>query len=110
MIYAIIAYKGKEQLCCVDKVGRRAFLTDEFFKRDLDELCISSNRIDEIPKTMDEFILSYDVLWADDMALFFGTNPGLGITLDPDKEWTPLVKLEEIWTPQQEIRGKELLE
>ncbi len=109
MIYAVIAYNGKEQLCCVDKVGRRAFLTDEFFKRDLDKLCINSNRIDEIPKTMELFIQSYDVLWADDMALFFGTNPELGIALDPDRDWTPLVRLEEIWSPQKEARGRALL-
>lgn len=109
MIYAVIAYNGKEQLCCVDKIGRRAFLSDEFFKRDLDRLCINSNRIDEIPKTMDEFIRSYDVLWADDMALFFGTNPELGIALDPEKDWAPLVRLEEVWNPLQDIRGKELL-
>ena len=31
MIYAVIAYNGKERLCCVDKAGRRAFLADEFF-------------------------------------------------------------------------------
>ena len=110
MIYAVIAYNGKEQLCCVDKIGRRAFLTDEFFKRDLDKLCINSNRIDEIPKTMEQFIQSYDVLWADDMALFFGTNPELGIALDPEKDWAPLVRLEEIWSPQQEARGRGLLE
>lgn len=110
MIYAIIKYNGKEQLCCVDKIGRRAFLADEFFKRDLDKLCISSNRIDEIPKAMDQFIRSYDVLWADDMALFFGTNPELGIALDPEKDWAPLVRLDEIWSPQQDARGRSLLE
>ena len=109
MIYAVIAYNGKEQLCCVDKAGRRAFLADEFFKRDLDRLCIDSNRIDEIPKTMDEFIRSYNALWADDMALFFGNNPELGIALDTEKDWAPLVRLEELWSPQQDIRGKELL-
>ena len=109
MIYAVIAYNGKEQLCCVDKIGQRAFLTDEFFKRDLDKLCINSNRIDEIPKTMDEFIRCYDVLWADDMALFFGTNPALGIPLDPEQDWAPLVRLEEVWSPQKEIKGKALL-
>jgi hypothetical protein len=109
MIYAVIAYNGKERLCCVDKVGRRAFLADEFFKRDLDKLRIDSNRIGEIPKTMDEFIRGYNALWADDMALFFGSNPELGISLDPEKDWAPLIRLEEIWSPQQEARGRELL-
>ena len=109
MIYAIIAYNEKEQLCCVDKAGRRAFLADEFFNRNLDRLCIDSNRIGEIPKTMDEFIRIYNALWADDMALFFGNSPELGIALDPEKDWAPLVRLDEIWSPQQEARGRSLL-
>lgn len=110
MIYAIIKQNGKEQPCCVDKVGRRAFPTNEFFSRDLKELCIDSNKTDKIPETMDEFILSYNAVWADDMALFFGSNPSLGIPLDPDKEWAPLVRLEEVWAPLEKKRGRSLLE
>ncbi len=109
MIYAIIELNGREQLCCVDKIGRRAFPTGEFFKRDLTKLCIDSNRIGEIPETMEEFILRYDVLWADDMALFFGSNPELGILLDPEKRWAPLIKLEEAWDPLEKTRGASLL-
>ena len=110
MIYAIMEYNEKEQLCCVDKTGRRAFSIKEFFNRDLKKLCIDSNKLEEVPETMDEFIRSYDVLWADDMALFFGSNPELGITLDPQNEWAPLTKLEEIWSPLEKTKGRYLLD
>lgn len=109
MIFALIEHGGKEQLCCVDKIGKRAFLTEEFFKRDLKELSIDSNMVDKIPETMDAFIRCYDALWADDMALFYGSNPILGISLDPDKEWKPLTKLGEAWSPLSETRGSRLL-
>ncbi len=110
MIYAVIEHGGKEQLCCVDKIGKRAFPTAEFFQRDLKELCIDSNNVDKIPVTMDEFISRYDALWADDMALFYGSNPDLGIPLDPEKEWDPLTRLDEVWSPLSETRGRSLLE
>jgi hypothetical protein len=103
-------YDGREQLCCVDKIGRRAFPAAEFFGRDLKGLCIDSNHIDRMPETMDEFIRYYNFLWTDDMALFFGGNPDLGITLDPDNDWSPLVRLDEIWSPLLESRGRSLLE
>jgi len=110
MIFALIEHGGKEQLCCVDKIGKRAFLTEEFFKSDLQELCIGSNEVEKIPETMDEFIRRYDALWADDMALFYGSNPALGISLDPKREWEPLTKLDEAWSPLVETRGLGLLE
>lgn len=110
MLFAFMEHDGREQLCCIDKIGRRAFPAEEFFKRDLKGLCIDSNQIGRIPETMDEFIQSYDVRWTDDMALFFGGNPDLGISLDPEKDWAPLVRLNEVWSPLQDIRGKELLE
>ena len=110
MIYAVIGHNGKEQLCCVDKIGKRAFPTEEFFKQDLKELCIDSNRIERIPETMEEFIRRYNVLWADDMAQFFGSNPKLGISLDPERQWAPLIKLEEVWSPLEKTRGRSLLE
>lgn len=110
MIYAIIWYNGKEQLCCVDKAGKRAFPVEEFFTGDLRELCIDSNKLKKIPETMDAFIDRYQALWADDMALFFGSNPELGILLDPEQEWSPLVKLEEAWSPNEKKRGRSLLE
>jgi len=59
---------------------------------------------------MKGLIKSYNVLWADDMALFFGNNPELGIPLNPEKEWGPLVKLDEIWSPLEKTRGARLLE
>lgn len=110
MIYAMIEKNGKQQLCCVDKAGRRAFPAEEFFQRDLRELCIDSNKIEKMPETMEELILSYDVRWTDDMALFFGGNPELGIALDPEKDWAPLSKLEEAWSPLEKTRGRSLLE
>lgn len=110
MIYAMIEQNGKEKLCCVDKIGRRAFLTETFFQRDLEALCIDSNHPGRKPETMGDLIESYDVLWADDMALFFGSNPDLGIPLDPDKGWAPLIRLEEVWSPLHEARGRDLLE
>lgn len=110
MIYSIIAHDEEEQLCCVDKIGRRAFLLREFFNKDLTELCIDSNQIDEIPGSMDQFITMFDILWADDMALYFGGRPELGVSLDPEKGWFPLVRLEELWSPQDDTRGPSLLE
>ena len=110
MLFAFIEYDGREQLCCVDKIGRRAFPAEEFFRRDLKGLCIESNQIDRMPETMDEFIRHYNILWTDDMALFFGGNPDLGIPLDPEKDWEPLSRLDEVWSPLQESRGRSLLE
>lgn len=110
MLFAFMEQNGKEQLCCVDKIGRRAFPAEEFFRKDLKELCIDSNKSGKIPETMDEFISSYDVLWTDDMALFFGSSPELGIALDPEKDWAPLVRLEEVWSPLEKKKGRDLLE
>lgn len=110
MIFAMIKKDGKEQICCVDKAGKRAFLIKDFFQRDLKELCIDSNKLDKIPETMEEFIDQFDILWTDDMALFFGSNPGFGIALDPEKKWSPLIRLEEAWAPLEKTRGLSLLE
>jgi len=109
MIFAIIENNGIEQLCCVDKAGRRAFLLKDFFQRDLKDLLIESNRIDKIPETMPEFVESYDVMWIDDMALFFGSNPELGIALDPENDWHPLTRLGELWSPLEKERGLSLM-
>ena len=110
MLFAIISYNEKEQLCCVDKIGRRAFLTEGFFSADLKELAISSNLVEIIPETMDQLINSFDPVWTDDMALYFGSNPDLGIELDVESDWAPLVHLDEIWGPLEETRGRGLLE
>jgi len=110
MLFAVISYDGKEQLCCLDKIGRRAFLTGQFFTSDLKELTITSNLIAAIPETMDQLIGSFDPTWSDDMALYFGSNPDLGIELDSDNDWAPLAKLDEIWSPLEEKRGRGLLE
>lgn len=110
MIFGTIENKGKEQICCVDKAGGRAFPIQDFFKRDLTELCIDSNKIDKVPETMEELIDQFDILWTDDMALFFGSNPGLGIALDRENGWHPLVKLENLWSPLEKTRGRSLLD
>lgn len=110
MLFAFMEHDGREQLCCVDKIGRRAFPAEEFFKRDLKGLSIDSNKIDRMPETMDEFIECYNVLWTDDMALFFGGSPDLGIALDPENGWSPLIRLDEAWSPLTEVRGRELLD
>jgi hypothetical protein len=110
MLFAFMEYNGREQLCCIDKIGIRAFPAEEFFKRDLKGLCIDSNQIGRMPETMDEFIRQYNALWTDDMALFFGSNPDLGVDLDPKKDWAPLVRPDEVWSPLQETRGRSLLE
>ena len=109
MIFAIIENEGKEQICCVDKVGSRAFLISDFFNKDLTDLCIDSNRIDKTPESMDEFIDQFDILWMDDMALLFGNNSELGIPLESEADWSPLVKLEELWAPLEKTRGLRLL-
>ena len=109
MIFAIIDIDGKEELCCVDKVGARAFPIKKFFQRDLKELRIESNRIDCIPQSMDQWIENYNLLWTDDLALFFGSNPDLAIELDAEKLWKPLIRLDEIWSPLETKRGPNLL-
>ncbi len=110
MIFATIENNGKEQLCCVDKEGERAFLLEVFFQRDLSEFCIKSNQTDKVPGTMEELINRYNELWTDDIALFFGSNPDLAIALDRKNNWLPLKNLDEIWSPLDERRGLSLLE
>lgn len=90
MIYATIEYKGEEHICCVDKVGNRVFLLKEFFNRDASELSITSNMIDASPRTMNQFISSYNQQWTDDIALFFGTHPDFSISLDEVKLLAPI--------------------
>ena len=82
MIFATVDYKNEEHICCVDQVGNRAFLLKEFFNRDLSALCIESNRINDAPDSMERLIEAFDEGWIDDMALFFGSNPEMGISLD----------------------------
>ena len=109
MIFAYIKQNEKTQLSCVDKIGGRAFLLEDFFQRDLSELCIESNHLEITLQTMDELIENYDELWTDDMALFFGSNPELGILLDKEHDWAPLTNLDEIWSPLEKTRGLGLL-
>lgn len=110
MIFAMFETDGKEQICCVDKAGQRAFPVHEFFRRNLKELCIESNNIQHVPESMDEWIESYNALWTDDMALFFGSNPDLAVSLDCENSWKPLTRLNEIWSPLFGTRGQSLLE
>ncbi|WP_227018076.1 fumarylacetoacetate hydrolase family protein [Sinanaerobacter chloroacetimidivorans] len=93
MIFATIEYEGGQQICCVDQVGKRAFLIEPFFRQDLSELAIDSNQVKKIPLTMNEFIEGYCDGWIDDLALFFGSHPEMGISLDEVRLLAPIPEL-----------------
>jgi 2-keto-4-pentenoate hydratase/2-oxohepta-3-ene-1,7-dioic acid hydratase (catechol pathway) len=90
MIFATIKYENEQQISCIDKVGNRVFLMKDFFNRDLSDLCVVSNKVKEIPQTMNQLIAGFDEQWIDDMALFFGSNPDLGIGLEDVKLLAPI--------------------
>lgn len=90
MIYATIEYKGEQQICCIDKAGNRAFLLKNFFNQDLRDYNIDSNQVSETPETMMQLIHCFDERWVDDMALYFGSSPELGISLDEVKLMAPI--------------------
>ncbi len=81
MIYATVYYKDREQLCCVDGVGGRAFLLEEFFRYVDGAECTAS---------MLQFINSYQPEWTDKIALFFGQNSELAIPLENLKLLAPI--------------------
>lgn len=82
MIYATILYENIEQLCCIDGVGGRVFLLREFFDRECDS--------EGVPGSMLDFICNYRPEWTDQIALFFGTNPEMAISLDEVKLLAPI--------------------
>ncbi len=82
MIYASILYGSREQLCCIDGVGGRVFLLNEFFNRE----CGMENA----PTSMLDFIRIYRPEWTDRIALFFGRNPECAICLDQVKLLAPI--------------------
>ena len=73
MIYATVLYKEKEQLCCIDAVGNRCFLLEEFFQKE--------GGIKNTPDTMQDLITMYRLEWTDRIALFFGQRPDNAISL-----------------------------
>lgn len=75
MIYATIKYKEKEELCCIDREGNRAFLLSKYFNSQ---------------KTMNDFISDYREEWTDQIAYFFGCNPDLAIPLNHIKLLAPI--------------------
>ncbi len=80
MVYATILYNEKERICCIDRVGERAFLLDDFFE----DQNLSA------PKDMLDFIISYQDKWTDDIALFYGLKPELAIPLTDIKLIAPI--------------------
>ncbi|GAB1476398.1 fumarylacetoacetate hydrolase family protein [Bacillota bacterium] len=82
MIYATILYDGREQICCIDGVGCRVFLLEEFLADELGS--------DKIPAAMVEFIASYKPEWTDKIALFYGRRPEGAIPLDQVKLLAPI--------------------
>ncbi len=80
MIYATIEYLGAQKICCVDRVGNRVFLLDDFFK-DSGLPC---------PKDMIDFIASYEDEYTDELAFFFGNRPDSAISLDNVKLLAPI--------------------
>ena len=82
MIYANILYENQEQLCCIDGVGGRVFLLNDFFNREGVE--------ENTPASMLDFIRTYRPEWTDDIALFFGGNPDSAISLDEVKLLAPI--------------------
>lgn len=86
MIYATIDYEGRQQLCCIDGVGGRAFLLKEFFAAkgmgEDSRLCPDDSML--------EFIRSYEAGWTDAIALFFGGHPELAIPAENVKLLAPI--------------------
>lgn len=74
MIYATATYQGTNQLFCIDKAGKRAFMLSDFFIKEIG--------LETYPKTMIEFIQGYEDIWTDNIALYFGRSPELAIAFD----------------------------
>ncbi|MGI6732113.1 MAG: fumarylacetoacetate hydrolase family protein [Anaerovoracaceae bacterium] len=90
MIYATINQNGKEKISCIDRVGNRVFLLEDFFSSDVEELNITSNQVKNVPETMNQFIAGYQDQWTDDIALFFGCNPELSKPLEEVQILAPI--------------------
>jgi 2-keto-4-pentenoate hydratase/2-oxohepta-3-ene-1,7-dioic acid hydratase in catechol pathway len=86
MIYATIYYKGKEQICCIDKVGARVFLIENFLKEEL--------KIEKTSISMLEFIKMYEPIWTDKLALFFGIRGEYAVSLNDVKLLAPIPRPE----------------
>lgn len=82
MIYATVSYNEKVQLCCVDGVGKRVFLLEDFLK--------AESEWEDSSLTMIQFINMYKLPWTDKIALFFGLRPELAIDLDEVELLAPI--------------------
>lgn len=101
MIYANIEWQGEEQLACIDRVGNRAFLTKDFFRKADNVGMIGyegekpsdnwkkfmSNFLSEEFQT---FIQLYESSWTEDSAMFFGAHPELAIPLEAVRLLAPI--------------------
>ena len=91
MIYATIVYNGKEQLCCIDAAGRRAFLLADFFREcDLSDENKSGPDLRQSDTDMISFIRNYQEIWTDEIALFFGERPELAIPFSEAELLAPI--------------------
>ncbi len=84
MIFATVSYRGKEELSCLDKVGSRAFLLQDYFIEEL--------KLKEPITSMVQFIEAYEPIWTDRIAFFFGSKPEYAVPLDEMKLLAPIVK------------------
>lgn len=89
MIYATVRHNDNDKICCVDRVGNRVFLLEDFFYGDSEEIEII-NAANNVPETMIQLITNYNDEWTDDIALFFGTRRELSISLDEVKLLAPI--------------------
>lgn len=92
MIYGTCTYKDEQCLVAVDSQGERCFLLSDFFndsgKTRAKDLGIKHMGV--APKTMQEFISSYQDSYGDDMAIYFGTNYDLAIPLSEIQLLAPI--------------------
>lgn len=72
MIYANANRKGTDCLYCVDREGNRAFPLSAFFEEQGQKL----------PCDLLDLIRSYQDIWTDEIALFFGSRPHLAVSLE----------------------------
>lgn len=82
MIYATIEYDGGQRLCCIDGVGGRVFLLEDFLNKECG--------MNDAPSTMIRFIQNYQQEWTDKVAMFFGQSPESAIPLDEVKLSAPI--------------------
>lgn len=73
MIFATVLYENKEQICCIDRAGERAFLLSHFLSEETDAK--------ERPESMTDFIVVCKDAWIDRIAYYYGCRPELALPL-----------------------------